>query len=77
MQERMTVVIIAENFHMDYLTEIEERLKSGAGVVIENEDFEKLIKVYDRPNALFIVIPISHRLKNTMMCHFPKVTTND
>ena len=41
----------------DYLTEIEERLKSGAGVVIENEDFEKLIKVYDRPNALFYCDP--------------------
>lgn len=41
----------------EYLTEIEERLKSGAGVVIENKDFEDLIKVYDRPNALFYCDP--------------------
>ena len=30
-----------------YLTEIEKRLKSGAGVTIEHKDFENLIKVYD------------------------------
>ena len=41
----------------EYLSEIEERLKSGAGVVIENKDFEDLIKVYDRPNALFYCDP--------------------
>lgn len=37
----------------DWLSEIEKRLKSGAGVVIEHKDFENLIKVYDRQNALF------------------------
>ena len=46
-----------KNISPEYLTEIEERLKSGAGVVIENKDFEKLIKVYDRPNALFYCDP--------------------
>ena len=46
-----------KNISPEYLTEIEERLKSGAGVVIENKDFEDLIKVYDRPNALFYCDP--------------------
>ena len=46
-----------KNISTEYLTEIEERLKSGAGVVIENKDFEDLIKVYDRPNALFYCDP--------------------
>ena len=65
-----------KNISPEYLTEIEERLKSGAGVVIENKDFEKLIKVYDRPNALFIAIRHIAPPKNTMMCHFPIVITN-
>lgn len=46
-----------KNISPEYLTEIEERLKSGAEVVIENKDFEDLIKVYDRPNALFYCDP--------------------
>lgn len=46
-----------KNISPDYLTEIENRLKSGAGVVIEHKDFENLIKVYDRPNALFYCDP--------------------
>ena len=33
---------------------IEERLKN---VVIENQDFEKILKTYDRPNALFYLDP--------------------
>jgi len=37
-----------------YLTDIQERLKN---VVIENKDFENLIKVYDRPNALIYCDP--------------------
>ena len=37
-----------------YLSEIKERLKN---VVIENRDFEKLIKCYDRPKALFYLDP--------------------
>lgn len=41
----------------EYLSEIEKRLKTGAGVVIENKDFEDLIKVYDKNNALFYCDP--------------------
>ncbi|MDP4093396.1 MAG: DNA adenine methylase [Bacillota bacterium] len=37
-----------------YLDEIEERLSN---VVIENKDFEDLIKVYDKPDALFYLDP--------------------
>jgi DNA adenine methylase len=39
---------------IDYLSEINDRLKN---VVIENMDYERLIKVYDRPNALFYLDP--------------------
>lgn len=46
-----------KNISPDYLIDIEKRLKSGAGVVIEHKDFENLIKVYDRPKALFYCEP--------------------
>lgn len=36
------------------LSEIQQRLKN---VVIENQDFESLIKFYDRPDALFYLDP--------------------
>ena len=49
-----------KNISAGYLTEIEKRLKSGAGVVIEHKDFENLIKVYDRPRALFYCDPPYH-----------------
>lgn len=39
---------------IDYLSEVTERLKN---VVIENKDFADLIKVYDRPKALFYCDP--------------------
>lgn len=39
---------------IDYLSEIQERLRR---VVIEHSDFEKLIKTYDRANALFYLDP--------------------
>lgn len=38
----------------EYLTEVSARLKR---VVIENQDFEKIIKSYDRPGALFYLDP--------------------
>ncbi|MDE5946363.1 MAG: DNA adenine methylase [Oscillospiraceae bacterium] len=38
----------------DYLEKVEKRLER---VVIENKDFENLIKVYDRSNALFYCDP--------------------
>lgn len=39
---------------VNFLKEASERLKK---VVIENVDFEQLIKTYDRPNALFYLDP--------------------
>lgn len=39
---------------IEYLPEIQQRLE---GVVIENKDFENLIKVYDRPDALIYLDP--------------------
>lgn len=38
-----------------------KRLKN---VVIENKDFENLIKVYDRPKALFYCDPPYHKTEN-------------
>lgn len=43
-----------KNISTDRFTEISQRLKN---VVVENKDFENLIKVYDRPNALFYCDP--------------------
>lgn len=42
---------------IEYLPLIQKRLKN---VVIENRDFESLIKVYDRPKALFYLDPPYH-----------------
>ena len=42
-----------KNLSSDYLTENEMSLNHGAGVVREYKDIDNLIKVYDRPNALF------------------------
>lgn len=42
---------------IEYLAEVQERLKN---VVIENRDFESLIRVYDRPGALFYLDPPYH-----------------
>ena len=39
---------------MDYLGKVQRRLQ---GVVIENKDFENLISVYDRKDALFYLDP--------------------
>ena len=49
------------NLSSDYLEQIEKRLKR---VVIENKDFENLIKVYDRPKALFYCDPPYHKTEN-------------
>lgn len=46
-----------KNISSDRFSEISDRLKN---VVIENKDFENLIKVYDRPNALFYCDPPYH-----------------
>ena len=42
---------------VNYLTDVQQRLKS---VVVEHKDFENLIKVYDRPKALFYCDPPYH-----------------
>lgn len=42
---------------IEYLTDIKQRLNN---VVIENKDFANLIKVYDRPKALFYLDPPYH-----------------
>ncbi|WP_312428323.1 DNA adenine methylase [Lacrimispora sp.] len=39
---------------VDYLKDVSDRLNR---VVIENQDFERLIKTYDRPEALFYLDP--------------------
>lgn len=41
----------------DYLSKVQERLQK---TVIENKDFESLIKTYDRPKALFYLDPPYH-----------------
>lgn len=45
------------NLSTDRFKEISERLKN---VVVENKDFENLIRVYDRPKALFYCDPPYH-----------------
>lgn len=42
---------------LEYLSDVQERLKN---VVIENKDFESLIRVYDRLGALFYLDPPYH-----------------
>ena len=49
------------NLSSDYLEQIEKRLEN---VVIENMDFEKLIKKYDSPNALFYCDPPYYKTEN-------------
>ncbi len=44
---------------IEYLTDVQRRLLSTS-VVIEHKDFENLIKVYDRPKALFYCDPPYH-----------------
>lgn len=49
------------NLSTDHMEQIEKRLKS---VVIENKDFENLIRLYDRPKALFYCDPPYHKTEN-------------
>ena len=46
---------------------MQERLSR---VVIENKDFEDLIKVYDRPSALFYLDPPYHTTEKYYNCDF-------
>ena len=59
--DRRTYGCNKKNLSPDYLEQIEKRLKSGAGVVIEHKNFDNLIKVYDRPDALFYCDPLYHK----------------
>lgn len=43
---------------VEYLTRISERLRR---TIIEHEDFERLIKTYDRPGTLFYLDPPYHK----------------
>lgn len=54
---------------IEYLPLIQKRLQ---GVVIENKDFENLIRVYDRPGALFYLDPPYHGTENIMREASPK-----
>ena len=57
---------------IDDLPAYKERLKS---VIIENRDFESLIKTYDRPGAVFYIDPPyveSERYYNRNYCNFGK-----
>lgn len=56
-----------KSFGVDYLEKIEERLRA---VVIENKDFDNLIKVYDRPNALFYCDPPYHNTEKYYAAEF-------
>lgn len=58
-----------KNLSTDYLEEVEKRLER---VVIENKDFENLIKVYDRPKALFYCDPPYHKTENYYDATFTK-----
>lgn len=51
----------------DYLTEVRERLQR---VVIKNLDFERLLKVYDRPDTLFYLDPPYHGTEKYYSAHF-------
>ena len=57
------------NLSSDYLEEIEKRLEK---VVIENKDFADLIRVYDRPKALFYCDPPYHKTENYYNTTFTK-----
>ena len=50
-----------KNLSTDYLEEIEKRPER---VVIENKECENLIKIYDRPKALFYCDPPYHKNEN-------------
>ena len=56
-----------KNISAEYLTDIEKRLSN---VVIEHKDFENLIKVYDRPGALFYCDPPYHKTEKYYNAEF-------
>lgn len=58
-----------KNISSDYLETVEKRLEK---VVIENKDFENLIKVYDRQNALFYCDPPYYKTEKYYDAEFPE-----
>lgn len=54
---------------VEYLAKIQERLTR---VVIENKDFESLIKVYDKPDALLYLDPPYYGTEKYYEADFPK-----
>ncbi|MDE5582816.1 MAG: DNA adenine methylase [Ruminococcus sp.] len=58
-----------KNLSADCLEPVEKRL---ANVVIENRDFEDLIKIYDRPTALFYCDPPYHKTELRFKEKFPR-----
>lgn len=56
---------------VEYLTDVQRRLLSTS-VVIERKDFEKLIKVYDRPKAFFYCDPPYHTTEKYYDVQFAK-----
>lgn len=58
--DRRSYGCMPHNLNIEYLEQVEHRLKDGKGVVIEHKDFENLIKVYDRSGALFYCDPPYH-----------------
>ena len=54
---------------VSYLSEVKSRLSN---VVIENKDFENLIKVYDRPDALLYLDPPYFGTENYYNAEFPQ-----
>ncbi|MDE7193503.1 MAG: DNA adenine methylase [Oscillospiraceae bacterium] len=56
---------------VNYLTDVQKRLMKSS-VVIEHKDFENLIKVYDRPAALFYCDPPYHSTEKYYDVQFEK-----
>ncbi len=54
---------------IEYLDKIQERLSR---VVVENKDFEDLLKVYDRPSALFYLDPPYYGTEKYYQAQFAK-----
>lgn len=67
--DRRTYGAVKKNIQksISYLSDIAERLNT---VVIENRDFESLIRVYDRPSALFYCDPPYHKTEQYYTAEF-------
>ena len=59
---------------VDHLKEIQKRLSN---VVVENKDFESLIKCYDRPDSLFYLDPPYYKAEGYYTADFGKVSMRE